>query len=54
MRSTLVERTNLSSLIQSGELAGLTLHSVVYLGLGLLTFALGYRRVRAKGTLAHY
>ncbi|MGD8752958.1 MAG: ABC transporter permease [Anaerolineales bacterium] len=54
MRSTLVGEATLFSLIQSGELFYLALHSLVYLALGLTIFILGYRRARIKGTLAHY
>ena len=54
MRETLTEGENLISLWQSGQLAGLSLHSVAYLIVGLAVFAIGYRRARAKGTLAHY
>jgi ABC-2 type transport system permease protein len=54
MRSTLTESETLLSLLQSGELLGLTLHSLAYLAIGLGVFAVGYVRARARGTLAHY
>jgi ABC-2 type transport system permease protein len=54
MREVLAEGTTLPMLFQSGELVGLSLHSVAYLGTGLLIFAFGYLWARAKGTLAHY
>jgi len=54
MRSTLTEGVTLLSLYQSGELIGLLLHSVLYLVVGLIIFAWGYRTSRLKGTLAHY
>jgi ABC-2 type transport system permease protein len=54
MRMTLTEGMNLASLFQTGELVGLMVHSLVYLSVGLLVFAAGYSRARAKGTVAHY
>lgn len=54
MRAVLTEGGNLPWLIQSGELIGLSLHSMLYLLVGLLIFALGYAQARRKGTLAHY
>jgi hypothetical protein len=40
--------------LSQGELIGLSLHSMLYLLVGLLIFALGYAQARRKGTLAHY
>ncbi len=54
MRSTLADGENLVSLWQSGQLVGLGLHAVAYLAVGLVVFAVGFWRARAKGTLAHY
>lgn len=54
MRSAVSEGTTLLSMYRSGELVGLTLHSVVYLALGLTVFTWGYWRARTEGTLAHY
>jgi hypothetical protein len=41
-------------LLAGSEVFGLGLHSLVYLGMGLMVFAMGYRRARTKGTLMHY
>jgi ABC-2 type transport system permease protein len=49
MRTTLVEGA-----IQGSGVIGLGLHSLAYLSIGLLIFAMGYRRARSKGTLMHY
>jgi hypothetical protein len=54
MRRTLVGAGDLPALWRSGELAGLALHSSVYLIVGLAGFALAYREARRRGTLAHY
>jgi ABC-2 type transport system permease protein len=54
MRETMTEGASLSLLLQSGELIGLSLHSVAYIAVGLGVFAIGFWRARAKGTLAHY
>jgi len=54
MRAALTEGGYLPWLIQSGELIGLSLHSMLYLLIGLSIFALGYVQARRKGTLAHY
>jgi ABC-2 type transport system permease protein len=54
MRSVLSQGTSLVSLLQGGELVGLAFHSVAFLLVGLLIFAIGNRRARTKGTLAHY
>lgn len=54
MRETMTEGVNLMSLWRSGQLVGLSLHSVAYLAAGLIVFAIGFWRARAKGTLAHY
>ncbi len=54
MRMTLTEGMNLISLLQTRELIGLLVHSVLYLLVGLMAFAIGYWRARSKGTLAHY
>jgi ABC-2 type transport system permease protein len=40
--------------LAGGEMIGLGLHSLAYLGVGLAIFAVGYRRARARGTLMHY
>lgn len=53
MRS-LVQGVSLADLWGNGELAGLIVHSLVYLLLGLGIFAWGYHQARAKGTLGHY
>ena len=54
MRQVVGEGLTLTSLLQSGELVGLILHSAVFVGVGLTIFAWGYRHARMKGTLAHY
>ena len=54
MRSTALGEATLSSLWRSGQMAGLTLHSVIYLALGLATFAWGYSTARKQGTLGQY
>ena len=54
MRQVVGEGTTLTGLFQSGEMVGLTLHSAIYLAVGLVVFAWGYRLARMKGTLAHY
>ena len=54
MRETLTEGENLVTLFQSGELIGLSVHSLIYLAFGLIVFTIGFWRARAKGTLAHY
>jgi ABC-2 type transport system permease protein len=54
MRQVAGEGVTLASLLQGGELVGLTLHSAIYLVVGLVVFAWGYRISRQKGTLAHY
>jgi hypothetical protein len=51
MRETLTEGENFMSLWVSGQLIGLSLHSVVYLSVGLVVFAIGFWRARGKGTL---
>jgi len=53
MRATLIEGKNLFILFQSGELIGLSVHSLVYLAVGLVFFAIGFWRARRKGTLNH-
>jgi ABC-2 type transport system permease protein len=54
MRAVLSNGGNISTLIQNGEFVGLILHSMTYLAVGLVVFAIGYRNARVKGTLAHY
>jgi hypothetical protein len=54
MRETLTSEKNLPLLFQSGELIGLSVHSLAYLVVGLVVFAIGFWRARAKGTLAYY
>jgi ABC-type polysaccharide/polyol phosphate export permease len=54
MRSVATGAASLASLARSGELLGLSLHSVAYLLFGLGIFAWGYRHARLKGTLGHY
>ena len=54
MRATMTGDITVSSFWRSGELVGFCLHSAVYLTLGLVVFAWGYRTARQKGTLAHY
>lgn len=54
MRQVVGEGATLMSLLQSGELVGLMLHSAIYLAVGLGVFAWGYRLARKKGTLSHY
>lgn len=54
MRATLADGTYLIMLFQSGELISLSFHSLAYLTVGLVVFAFGLWRARAKGTLAHY
>lgn len=49
-----VQGMNFGQLLESGEGIGLTVHSLVYLALGLGVFAWGYRKARGKGTLGHY
>ena len=53
MRSV-VQGVSLAEMWGNGELAGLFVHSLVYLALGLGVFAWGYRHAREKGTLGHY
>lgn len=54
MRATLTHGENLIMLFQSGELIGVSFHSLAYLMVGLVVFAIGFWRARVKGTLAHY
>jgi ABC-2 type transport system permease protein len=54
MRSILAGDVTWTSLLTSGELLALLLHSALYFALGLGIFAWGYRAARTKGTLAHY
>ncbi len=54
IRKTMTDNDTVLSLWNSGELGGLCLHSAVYLAVGLVVFAWGYRTARRKGTLAHY
>jgi ABC-2 type transport system permease protein len=54
MRATLTNGVNLASLFQSGDLVGLSFHSLAYLLVGLVVFSIGFWRARTKGTLAHY
>lgn len=54
MRETLMEGAGLSSLFRNTELLKLTIHSTMYLLVGLAVFALGYMKARVKGTLSHY
>ena len=49
-----VQGVGLVVLWGSGELAGLIVHSLIYLMLGLAIFAWGYRKAQLKGTLGHY
>ncbi len=53
MRETL-QGYSLSQLWVHGDLIGLTIHSLVYLMVGLFIFALSYRQSRTRGTLGHY
>ena len=53
MRETLTKGENLVTLFQSGELIGLSIHSLIYLAVGLIVFTIGFWRARGKGTLAH-
>ena len=54
MRALLSGSMSFASLVRSGELAGRSIHSVIYLGVGLAIFSWGYYFARVKGTLAHY
>jgi ABC-2 type transport system permease protein len=54
MREALTSGKNLTMLAQSGELIGLSIHSLTYLVIGLIIFTLGFWRARVRGTLAHY
>lgn len=54
MRQVVGEDLSLTYLLESGELVGLMLHSMIYLAAGLVVFAWGYRHARSRGTLAHY
>jgi hypothetical protein len=54
MRETLTEGENLVTLFESGELIGLSVHSLIYLAVGLVVFAIGFWRARIKGTIAHF
>jgi hypothetical protein len=54
MRSLSSGSLSFTNLAGSGELAGLSIHSVIYLGIGLAIFSWGYYFARAKGTLAQY
>lgn len=54
MRSILTAQTSLSSLLRSGELIGIFLHSITYLAIGFWIFGLGYRNARSKGSLSQY
>jgi ABC-2 type transport system permease protein len=54
MRRTLTDNITLFALWRSGELIGLLAHSSVYLTIGMVGFAWGYRTARRRGTLAHY
>ncbi len=54
MHVTLTEGENLYTLFHSGELIGLSVHSLAYLAVGLVVFAIGFWGAREKGTLAHY
>ena len=54
MRETLVEGRTLGSLYENGALIGLSIHSLLYLLVGMGILVGGYWRAREKGTLGHY
>ena len=54
MRAMLAGNVTFPVLWKNGALVGLSLHSTVYLAVGLGVFARGYRAARQKGTLGHY
>ena len=49
-----IQGVGLAALWGKGDVAGIILHSLIYLALGLGVFAWGYRQARMKGTLGHY
>jgi ABC-2 type transport system permease protein len=54
MRGLLSESLSFTNLVISGELTGITIHSVIYFSVGLAILSWGYHIARTKGTLAHY
>jgi ABC-2 type transport system permease protein len=51
---TVIQVGSMTPIVADGSLLGLTLHSIVYLFIGIVVFTWGFNRARHKGTLAHY
>ena len=53
MRSV-IQMGSIAPIVENGSLLGLTIHSIVYLFIGICVFTWGFNKARHKGTLAHY
>jgi len=54
MRETIINGASLSSLLNDGTIAGLSLQAAVFLALGFIVFNWGFHRAQAQGSLGSY